>query len=968
MSDNNKSNLEIDEWKEYKKFLQTHELQLYSMNFPTDKLGEKLYYKLKYDIFEPNLFKLTDNEEQEKFIVQMSKSFSAEQDVFLVDHCWTFKIRQFHDFVDSNPEIVNRVFNMLKYSDNPIPINSKYHVEKIKFSSLEDKSKYLKDLDEKRNSGQDLSFNQLKELYIINYDGLLKSDNDTIKSVYLSKLSFALSIEDNDIDLTDLKDFLLVNNQISLLWIDETIENMDSYELLKEINSLQFINRKFTGNGYDNAVKYLKNEYIPNMISEETDYYLNKVKKAEPWPNVLDLNSTNILTFEEENIEKIFELYSQEEKEKINTVDLSFTVIDESNKEKSLKNILLIFKHFNKTEKVLLNINTQDLYSLESNQDEAPLVDLNPLFEIIISAFPLISESSKLEYINDLSISKIISKCGNEISNDFNTKWQYYLKSTYVYKNMWKIIGSYRLVSEDKYDENITWYINDEVGSAITLNQSDTPNVKIFPFIFSKSNDFSKDSITYSILWPCKNINEKTILARDNLTNIGEDQQRSSKLTLWCNTPKEYFREMFLTKVQNLKKDEENHKELLFKYNSNLAKLKLMLTEDFNLYQSNQESKKSFDFSKYKEIILNTYDFFRLNKSFDNNKYSIDQREFIISKVIQNIIQSILNYDFDSGIFISSHLKSSLESKSIEEIKVLSDLPYVRDNISKPLVSIANPSTADIFWLNTNYYQYNPIPTSPEEPNSLNLKKVHFKNQFPYEAIICMKYHLMKVIQESKGFSDFYGLSYDLETELSQVIGNFYYNEEPYQVSDKSKPNEDISLSNIQLDNSWILKPINMARSIDMIVTNNLFEIIKSAETGPKICQKYIHKPFLMNKKKFDFRYMVVVKSIAPVEVYIYSKVFWFRSANNDYSVDCNSFTNYETHFTVMNYEKKDVMQQIFDYQFLEYLQSKNISYEEIYKNICDVIKEIFICVSYKCPQMIDPYAKAIYAIDVMID
>jgi tubulin--tyrosine ligase-like protein 12 len=159
-----------------------------------------------------------------------------------------------------------------------------------------------------------------------------------------------------------------------------------------------------------------------------------------------------------------------------------------------------------------------------------------------------------------------------------------------------------------------------------------------------------------------------------------------------------------------------------------------------------------------------------------------------------------------------------------------------------------------------------------------------------------------------------------------------------------------------------------MARSIDMIVTDNLFEIIKSAETGPKICQKYIDKPYLMRRKKFDFRYMVVVKSMAPLEIYVYTKVFWFRTANNDFSLDTNSFTDYETHFTVMNYEKKDVMQQIFDYQFLEYLKERNIDYSKIYEDICKAIKDAYLLASIKCPQMADPYAKAIYALDVMID
>jgi tubulin--tyrosine ligase-like protein 12 len=86
--------------------------------------------------------------------------------------------------------------------------------------------------------------------------------------------------------------------------------------------------------------------------------------------------------------------------------------------------------------------------------------------------------------------------------------------------------------------------------------------------------------------------------------------------------------------------------------------------------------------------------------------------------------------------------------------------------------------------------------------------------------------------------------TYDLATQLDEFIGD-YYNRE-----------------NLQKDNHWIVKPPNMARSMDMIVTNNLDVVLRSLETGPKLAQKYIHRPLTIRKNKIDLRYCVLLRSV----------------------------------------------------------------------------------------------------------
>ncbi len=105
-----------------------------------------------------------------------------------------------------------------------------------------------------------------------------------------------------------------------------------------------------------------------------------------------------------------------------------------------------------------------------------------------------------------------------------------------------------------------------------------------------------------------------------------------------------------------------------------------------------------------------------------------------------------------------------------------------------------------------------------------------------------------------------------------------------------------------------------MARSMDMIVTKNLDVILRTLETGPKLAQKYIHRPLTLRKNKIDLRYVVLLRSvfyylfikyqIEPLEVFLY-KIFWIRTSNNHFTLDERTIDTYETHFTVMNYGRK---------------------------------------------------------------
>lgn len=116
--------------------------------------------------------------------------------------------------------------------------------------------------------------------------------------------------------------------------------------------------------------------------------------------------------------------------------------------------------------------------------------------------------------------------------------------------------------------------------------------------------------------------------------------------------------------------------------------------------------------------------------------------------------------------------------------------------------------------------------------------------------------NIKNYFQQAHGLTTWFQPTYNLEGQLTQMIGDYLVREEE------------------GLDNLWILKPWNMARTIDTTVTSNLTAIIRLMETGPKICQKYIEHPALFKGKKFDLRYIVLLRSLNPLEVFI-ADIFW---------------------------------------------------------------------------------------------
>ncbi|XP_073317315.1 uncharacterized protein [Primulina huaijiensis] len=274
-------------------------------------------------------------------------------------------------------------------------------------------------------------------------------------------------------------------------------------------------------------------------------------------------------------------------------------------------------------------------------------------------------------------------------------------------------------------------------------------------------------------------------------------------------------------------------------------------------------------------------------------------------------------------------------------LHVYTDIPQVEELLTRPeFVITAEPKNADIIWTS--------VQVDEEMKAAVGLNDKQFINQFPFEACIVMKHHLAETIQKAHGAPQWLQPTYNLETHLIQLIGDYYRRQKE------------------GIDNLWILKPWNMARTIDTTVTQNLSAIIRLMETGPKICQKYIEHPALFKGRKFDIRYIVLVRSINPLEIFL-ADVFWFRLANNSYSLDKHSFFEYETHFTVMNYRGR--LNHMNTPEFVkEFEQEHQVLWMDIHQRIKSMIRSVFESAALVHPEMHNPTSRAMYGIDVMLD
>ncbi|CAG4954270.1 unnamed protein product [Parnassius apollo] len=322
----------------------------------------------------------------------------------------------------------------------------------------------------------------------------------------------------------------------------------------------------------------------------------------------------------------------------------------------------------------------------------------------------------------------------------------------------------------------------------------------------------------------------------------------------------------------------------------------------------------------------------------------------------------------DKNYFLEGHIVETLPNLEMLQLrqissvkfKVFSEYILINEFLTAPEFEIVeNENEADILWFVNHFKNFEEL--SVNSPSK-------FVNQFPFEYVITVKDLLAIVSRRCSNLNDntsrdtfettpaWLPTTFNMKTELSKLVACY--------MQRKQKG----------FDNHWICKPYNLARGLDTYITDNLNFFCRLPLTGPKIAQKYVHNPVLFERPdvglvKFDIRYVILLKSVNPTQLYVYNN-FFLRFSNKAFAL--NNFEDYEQHFTVMNYTDEAPLFRMLCAEFKQAWEQQYPDYiwDQVEKLIFKMFAELFTAASSKeapCGIAKSPQSRALYAADLMI-
>ncbi|XP_066924144.1 tubulin--tyrosine ligase-like protein 12 [Clytia hemisphaerica] len=306
---------------------------------------------------------------------------------------------------------------------------------------------------------------------------------------------------------------------------------------------------------------------------------------------------------------------------------------------------------------------------------------------------------------------------------------------------------------------------------------------------------------------------------------------------------------------------------------------------------------------------------------------------------------------------------NGLQIKTEPPYAVCTDSDYAKYLTNENFYLVDHEEKADIIYKQGHYRQMRKLLLEGrqyvlEQPNKNCLVLKNFL------AETCQRHTVQKYlgrempqhIKERRG-PIWLPTTFNLNTELPQFIKHFKERQAKGQY------------------NVWIVKPTNLARSLGIEVSDNLTQIIRLAEAGPRIVCEYISDISLFPREdtglvKWEIRHFAFVKSVEPLEVFVHNLPY-VRFANKKFEL--NDFTDFQKHFTNMYYRHRDKMLVFPWKEFYPEHYNKalpNVPYEKLEAEIFKMIKELFESATSRPPPFglgRSPQCRGYYAIDMIL-
>ena len=412
--------------QEYKAFIEYHGPQLVAMGLP-EPLHRRLFSKLKFNDFDINeKVQLIIDEDDDRMYLRATKDMKAEEDVFLVDHAWTFKQRGIYQCLKENEKLMDRMENLLKYAEKrDLGIKNPYTKERPTLEA------YLKQIEESKET--------IKEYDLDDYD---ISD---LKKINFKETVEEVSLWDNKIaNPADITTILMKLPNLKALWLNRNpvADNCSNFNVIGDhFEKLEIFNSSLTAKAGEWAMLFYARDTGAKSLEDIT---------------YLDLNGKNLLMVDDISfLKKMVNL---------KTLDISNNV--DMYKPKEMLAAEAKAKADGSADAGAFDflVNKHDRDVLLHN---IPSVE-NLMCDIMLEAYILDTREHR-KFLPNL---KTINKIPIDVKElEARTKEKKILD---IMRGMWRLTNSYRLVKPGKMDEEPTFYINDEVGSSICY--SDTPN------------------------------------------------------------------------------------------------------------------------------------------------------------------------------------------------------------------------------------------------------------------------------------------------------------------------------------------------------------------------------------------------------------------------------------------------------------------------------------------------------------